>query len=106
MKLFHLDEQDLQFSLSDLVKTFIDDEGLQVMKCVRTWMGEMRHGEMCKPDGATEEIMNKDLKGSMGYEGFIMSDWWALHSFSALQGSGEFSADLLPMQVTHPAIVN
>lgn len=35
---------------------------------------------------ANEEIMNKDLKGSMGYEGFIMSDWWALHSFSALQG--------------------
>lgn len=81
------------------------------MKCVRTWMGEMRHGEMCKPDGATEEIMNQDLKGSMGYEGFIMSDWWALHSFSALQGSGEFSAcfgrcyNLLPMQVKHPAIV-
>ena len=61
---------------------------------------------MCKPDSGTEEIMNKDLKGSMGYEGFIMSDWWALHSFSALQGSGEFLAcfdicfNLLPMQAS------
>ena len=30
--------------------------------------------------------MQTDLKDTMGYKGFIMSDWWALHAFSALKG--------------------
>lgn len=32
------------------------------------------------------DIMQTDLKDTMGYKGFIMSDWWALHAFSALKG--------------------
>eukprot|EP00438_Fugacium_kawagutii_P012303 Skav221934 [mRNA] locus=scaffold195:309270:309668:+ [translate_table: standard] len=36
---------------------------------------------------ATKDLMKKDLKETMGYQGFIMSDWWALHSFSAPEGS-------------------
>ena len=37
------------------------------------------------PACANSEILQQDL-GRMGYKGFIMSDWWTLDSFSALQG--------------------
>ncbi|CAE7263605.1 cbg-1, partial [Symbiodinium sp. KB8] len=32
------------------------------------------------------DILLTDLKESMNYQGAVMSDWWALHSFSAAQG--------------------
>eukprot|EP00429_Kryptoperidinium_foliaceum_P017675 CAMPEP_0176044960 /NCGR_PEP_ID=MMETSP0120_2-20121206/22316_1 /TAXON_ID=160619 /ORGANISM="Kryptoperidinium foliaceum, Strain CCMP 1326" /LENGTH=823 /DNA_ID=CAMNT_0017378365 /DNA_START=84 /DNA_END=2555 /DNA_ORIENTATION=- len=35
--------------------------------------------------GNSENLI-KDLKGTMGFEGFVMSDWWALHSFAAEDG--------------------
>eukprot|EP00439_Symbiodinium_sp_Y106_P014751 s2108_g2.t1 len=32
------------------------------------------------------DILLRDLKESMNYQGAVMSDWWALHSFSAAEG--------------------
>ena len=31
-------------------------------------------------------ILNDHLKGTMGFDGFVMSDWWAVHSFDAAVG--------------------
>jgi len=33
-----------------------------------------------------KQALVHDLKGSMGFEGFVQSDWWALHSFAAEDG--------------------
>lgn len=43
--------------------------------------------------------MQSDLKDGMGFKGFIMSDWWALHSFSAMEGRAGLvlSVLLLPL---------
>lgn len=32
------------------------------------------------------ETLNVDLKGRLGFEGFVMSDWWATHSVSINEG--------------------
>ena len=28
----------------------------------------------------TDGLLNRDLKGRWGYTGYVMSDWWAIHS--------------------------
>eukprot|EP00913_Durusdinium_trenchii_P028676 g26892.t1 len=35
---------------------------------------------------ANGDTMQRDLKDVMGFKGWIMSDWWALHSFAAAEG--------------------
>lgn len=32
------------------------------------------------------DILLRDLKQDMGFEGWVQSDWWALHSFAAVDG--------------------
>ena len=32
------------------------------------------------------QLLGRDLKTAMAYEGFVMSDWWAAHNTSAAQG--------------------
>ena len=33
-----------------------------------------------------DHILNQHLKGAMGFEGFVMSDWWAVHDANAAAG--------------------
>ena len=35
---------------------------------------------------SSESLLGSDLKATMGYGGFVMSDWWATHDTSAAQG--------------------
>jgi len=32
------------------------------------------------------DLLNRDLKEDMGFKGWVMSDWWALHDFKATEG--------------------
>ena len=42
-----------------------------------------------QPEGAYEhacgnaQLLQRDLKGAMGFEGWVMSDWWAIHDSAA-----------------------
>jgi len=35
---------------------------------------------------SNDDTLKKDLKGKMGFRGFVQSDWWAVHDMSAGQG--------------------
>jgi len=35
-----------------------------------------------------DHMLNKDLKGTMGFQGFVVSDWWATHSTEKAATSG------------------
>jgi len=45
----------------------------------------------------SSDILLKDLKQDMGFEGWVQSDWWALHSFAAMDGvDQEMPGDATP----------
>ena len=57
------------------------------------------------------ETLNKDLKGHLGFQGWVMSDWGATHSLSLnagldqeMPGSDYFSADKLNAAITNQTI--
>ncbi|CAK0825980.1 unnamed protein product, partial [Prorocentrum cordatum] len=35
---------------------------------------------------SNEDTLKRDLKGKMGFKGFVQSDWWAVHDMSAGKG--------------------
>eukprot|EP00966_Prymnesium_polylepis_P323090 7379307-Prymnesium_polylepis.1 len=59
----------------------------------------------------SHKVLVDDLKGKMGFEGWVMSDWWAIHDPAAsangvdqeMPGTGDFAPDRMSAEGADPA---